>query len=325
MAREVIFGQVLEQLMKERYRRNRAALADILHMSPSSLSQYVRGRATPSLEVLVHLAEIFDVSLDYLVLGQERTASSPELGYLTAHLEAHMRNVEERNATMHDLVSRIAAQASTQLAELVRSVAEKLVSENSHIAGTLTPHEVAALERCDAHTRIVMPDLSTEVLVLQQEGVEDTAAPGFFARVIVENLLEGGCYEYIVPQRARLRHMGNLLRQEVIRLSKLDPAIVDRRLQIRYAFHGCIPGFVIHHLVLERLHQRAGHLRERIARFIYPDPNNDTMGYLATITPASPSSQHYSLLTKEDVPHVMEEFDLLKQTHCHRKVTVPVE
>lgn len=80
MAREVAFGQILELLMKERYRRNRAALAEILHMSPSSLSQYVRGRATPSLEVLVHLAEHFDVSLDYLVLDQERTASPPERG-----------------------------------------------------------------------------------------------------------------------------------------------------------------------------------------------------------------------------------------------------
>jgi hypothetical protein len=234
-----------------------------------------------------------------------------------------MRNVEAQNAALHDLVVRIDAQAGTRLAELIHSTAEKLVSESSHIAGTLTSHEVAILERCDAHTSIVMPDLSTEVLVLQREGLEDAAAPGFFAPVIVENLLEGGCYEYIAPQRAHLHHMGTLLRQEVIRLSKLDPTAVDRRLRIRYAPHGCIPGFVIHHLVLERLHQRAGHLVEQVMRFIYPDPKNDAMGYLATITPASPSSQYYSLLTKEDVPYIRDEFAILNQRSTRRRDKMP--
>lgn len=313
MTQEIVFGQILEQLMNERYRRNRATLAEAAHLSPSSLSQYVRGRAVPSLDVLVHLAEILEVSLDYLVLGRQRTAPLPELGYLTGHLESHMRNLEEHNATLHDLVTRIGVQAGAQLAALVRSAAENLVSECSNIAGTLTPLEVAALERCDAHTMVVMPDLSTEVLVLQQEGLEDTPAPGFFAHVIVENLLEGSRYEYISPQRAGLRHMGNLLRQEVIRLSELAPVVVDRRLQIRYAPHGCIPGFVIHHLAMERLHQRAGHLVEQVMRFVYPDQENERMGYLATVTPASPSSQSFSLMAKEDVPYVIEEFRILRR------------
>lgn len=317
-----MFAHVLKQLVEERYKRNRAGLAEQLHISPSAISQYVCGRATPSVDVLVHLAEILDVSLDYLVLGQERTAPPPELGYLAGHLESHMRKLEHQNATLCDLVTRISAQTGAQLAALIRSAAEKLVYECSNVAGTLTPLEVATLERCDTYTMVVMADLSNEILVLPQEGLEDTAAPGFFAQVIVKNLLDGGRYEYIAPQKASLRRVGSLLRQEVIRLSELDPAIVDRRLQIRYASHGCIPGFVIHHSVMERIHQRAGHLVEQVMRFVYPDPENEKMGYIATVTPASPSSQNYSLMAKEDVPDVIEEFRVLRRNATREAATV---
>jgi predicted transcriptional regulator len=45
MMQSIKFAEVLKQLVVEKYRRNRAALAKEVHISPSAISQYVRGRA----------------------------------------------------------------------------------------------------------------------------------------------------------------------------------------------------------------------------------------------------------------------------------------
>ena len=46
-------------------------LAQKLFVSRQSISKYENGEATPDVEKLVQMAEIFGVSLDYLVLGKE--------------------------------------------------------------------------------------------------------------------------------------------------------------------------------------------------------------------------------------------------------------
>lgn len=310
------FAEVLRQLVVEKYRRNRAALAKEVHISPSAISQYVRGRATPGLEVLVHLAEILDVSLDYLVLGRQLDIQ-PELGYVTGRMEAHIRNAHVQAEALYNLTARIGNQAGArlgeQLATLVRSVAQELVEDGISLAGTLSPDDVVTIESCDTHATIVSSDLSSEILVLEQEGDREATAMGFFAQVLIENIMAGSHYEYIVPNRASLRHAGNLLRQEIIRLSNLDPATVDRRLQITYVPNACVPGFVVHHVVIDKLRRRAPHLLEQISGFICPDPGNKKIGYLAIVTPASPSYHRYCLIAQDDIPHVMNELRIIRQ------------
>jgi transcriptional regulator with XRE-family HTH domain len=116
---EVKFAQVLEELLTERYRRNRAALAQAAHVSPSALSQYVRGKATPSLEVLVHLAGALEVSIDYLVFGRDQQSSAPE-GYLSSQLEAGIRRAQTDAAALHDLVARV----GIRLAQHIKAAAQ---------------------------------------------------------------------------------------------------------------------------------------------------------------------------------------------------------
>ncbi len=317
MPQKITFAHMLQQLMTERYRRNRAALAEAAHISPSALSQYVRGKATPSLDVLAHLADALDVSLDYLVFGQERIAPPPELGYLTGHIEAHVRGAQVQAEALHDLIARIGAQASAQMPALVRSVAQALIADGASLAGTLSPEEIVAIERCDVSTTIVTSDLSNEILVLEQEGNEDAAAPGFFAQVVTENIAAGNHYEYLVPHRPNMRHAGSLLREQLARLSRLEPSTLDRRFRIAYVPNACVPGFVVHHVVMERLLQRAAHLEEQIARFVYPDPDNKKLGLLAIVTPASPSYQRYCLVDRQDIPYLMDEI------HAMRKGAIP--
>lgn len=49
---------------------SQAALATILHVSPSTVGMYEQGRRTPNYAILITLSKEFHVSIDYLLTGQ---------------------------------------------------------------------------------------------------------------------------------------------------------------------------------------------------------------------------------------------------------------
>jgi transcriptional regulator with XRE-family HTH domain len=310
MANEIVFAQVLGQLMEDKYRRNRAKLADKAHISPSALSQYVRGRATPSLDVLVALADALDVSLEYLVFGNERATAPPELGFLAAHLESHIRASQARLGALHDLTARIGA----RLEESIQAAAKEILTEAATLAGMITPADVFKLERCSNRVTVVTSDLSQEVLILQHSGEEDVAAPSIFAHIVAENIREGSTYEYIVPQGAAWSQAGGMLSQEVIRVGELEPDRVDRQLQIFYVPNSCTPGYVVQHLWIEKLQRRAPGIFERVERFIYTDPKNPELGYLAYIELANFNFQHFALINSRELPRMLDDLSRVRKS-----------
>ena len=46
-------------------------LANKLNIGPSAIGMYEQGRRTPSVDLLIDMANLFDVSLDYLITGME--------------------------------------------------------------------------------------------------------------------------------------------------------------------------------------------------------------------------------------------------------------
>lgn len=69
------FRNILKQLRDEK-NISSYKLADILHVSRSSISNYETGIRTPSYELLVEIANFFNVSIDYLLgrTNDRRTA-----------------------------------------------------------------------------------------------------------------------------------------------------------------------------------------------------------------------------------------------------------
>lgn len=49
---------------------SQAQLAKVLKVSPSAVGMYEQGRREPSVETLAAMAQLFSVSVDYLVTGQ---------------------------------------------------------------------------------------------------------------------------------------------------------------------------------------------------------------------------------------------------------------
>ena len=52
---------------------SQAELAGRLHVSSSAIGMYEQGRREPSVDTLIALAQVFGVSLDYLLSGQPDT------------------------------------------------------------------------------------------------------------------------------------------------------------------------------------------------------------------------------------------------------------
>lgn len=66
-----MLGSRIAAIRKEN-NMSQTQLAGRLRVSPSAVGMYEQGRRVPDLDTLVRLAQVFDVSLDYLITGKER-------------------------------------------------------------------------------------------------------------------------------------------------------------------------------------------------------------------------------------------------------------
>ncbi|MDU0330509.1 helix-turn-helix transcriptional regulator [Paenibacillus sp. 3LSP] len=67
------FGERLTSL-RQKHKMSQEALAEKLKVSKSSIGMYERGQREPSHETLLLIADLFDVSLDYLMGRDKGTA-----------------------------------------------------------------------------------------------------------------------------------------------------------------------------------------------------------------------------------------------------------
>lgn len=71
------FPEIL-RMLREKRGYSQKQLADVLHVSKNSVSHYELGGCMPGIDVLVGIADVFDVSLDYL-LGRSKANLSKRL------------------------------------------------------------------------------------------------------------------------------------------------------------------------------------------------------------------------------------------------------
>ena len=64
--------------LRKRAGMSQLELAKKLNTSPSAIGMYEQGRRTPSVDLLIDIANLFGVSLDYLIPGKEYTGSAAD-------------------------------------------------------------------------------------------------------------------------------------------------------------------------------------------------------------------------------------------------------
>ena len=62
--------------LRRKSEMSQSQLATKLNISPSAIGMYEQGRRIPALDILMQMAKLFNVSLDYLITGKEFRQSS---------------------------------------------------------------------------------------------------------------------------------------------------------------------------------------------------------------------------------------------------------
>ncbi|MDE5756205.1 MAG: helix-turn-helix domain-containing protein [Clostridia bacterium] len=86
------FGERLYQLRKQKY-ISQEELADTLNLSRQSISKWELDQTYPDIDNLVRLAEYFEVSVDYLVTGEDK-----EIAEQQDDEQSNQKNANEQNS-----------------------------------------------------------------------------------------------------------------------------------------------------------------------------------------------------------------------------------
>ncbi len=114
------FPEIL-RMLREKQGYSQKQLADVLHVSKNSVSHYELGGCMPSIEVIESIADVFDVSIDYL-LGRSSANLSKRL--LEKPIDKNMTA-----GNMLDSILRLDKEHRSDLLKLLRYI-EK--DNNSH-------------------------------------------------------------------------------------------------------------------------------------------------------------------------------------------------
>lgn len=163
------------------FKHNRKPVWEALGVTSAAVSQYLQGQARPRWETLIDLAEFFDVSLDYLILGTE--SSRPVVGEnrsIARYVDMTLANIQSRNDAKTWLMARI----GDALVERVEEAADVAVSRVSALTGVVTDEDTMVLESFSRETCLLLTYLDYNVIDVEP----NTAVAGRFAGIVAANL-----------------------------------------------------------------------------------------------------------------------------------------
>ncbi|MEU7138134.1 helix-turn-helix transcriptional regulator [Nocardia sp. NPDC046473] len=278
--REVKLAATLKHLVDEgEYRGNRRLVCTELGITSAALSQYINGQTQPSLEKLVAIADLFKVSLDFLMFGED-TVTGPsgvlEYGPLARYLEAGLSSVRDDIAAQSAFVAKIGTIMTDQIAAAARTAAKRPAT----FYGMLDQEQALELERFSEASIVVTLALDDAVEV--SGAIEQGVTAGNFLAVVAENISRGRTYHFVLspdmPDReVRVQqYRALLLRQD------LDEKDLER-CKFSVASDTLYVGFNFFKLDVESLRQQSPVLYQYVKPYIGSD---DRIGYIEP--PSSP-------------------------------------
>lgn len=187
----------MAKLLNEKHNGyTREKLANDLGITPGMVSQYTTSKSQPTVERLAQIANLLDVSLDFLVFNFSRGEgwgqdSRTAIRYIDVAISELRTQALQETA----FVGRIAA----SLGRVVQEHAQKVAEDVKHAAqGTILDDETLIIEQYSTQTNILSTDLQYDILDSDEfeEGVE-----GRFLPVVAECLQRGAKYQFLLPDR----------------------------------------------------------------------------------------------------------------------------
>lgn len=199
--REVKLHETLDRLIREAgFTGNRKKIADRLKISEARLSQYLRNGNKPSFGNLLAIAEYFNVSLDYLVYGDETVKPHPiDYEPIYLHTEQALAELSLKRDAQVWAVGRIVQVLVDQVEGAANSVLANAAGEASNglslHPGMLLYKDITTIEMCSSEVLVLSTTLQHDVKIAP----DGTLLPGNFLRIVAKNLGRTCRYRYLLP------------------------------------------------------------------------------------------------------------------------------
>lgn len=296
-------AEVLTSLLQDEPKDVRKKVCETLGVSSAAISNYCIGRNLPTLDKAVLLADLFDVSLDFLVRGKSwdggQTESSPNFYYI----ERVISKLEERTEEHTWLVGRIAHCLSKQVNQIAR---ENLKEINKLYHLGVSEQEVMEIEMCSSKCDIITTNLADDIHV-----TDDGFNAGRFCKVLTENIKNGCHYRFLLPQNLVMDRIENKSSKDAIEsyrrilIEEANRELVMKGTEFGISQHPIINGCVIYELRQEIFSKKFPILFERVKDSIFD-------GWIGiTTAPAATSIEANILMDRSHLKAAKESFETM--------------
>ncbi|MFE3194809.1 helix-turn-helix domain-containing protein [Nocardia sp. NPDC059240] len=267
--REIKLAETLKHLIEAGdYSGNRKQLSIDLGITTAALSQYLKGQNNPSVDKLVAIADLFGVSLDYLMFGEDSVAGASgtlDYGPIARYMEASLASARADAAVQSAFVAKIGAILAQRIGVAAQDAAKRPLT----FAGMLDHYQALELEQFSEESRIAAMDLA-EDLVTVEGGIEQGVAAGNFFDIVAQNLARGRHYRFVLspemPRRAYyVEQFRTLLEQYGLSSSEID------RCSFSVAVQGFYAGFCLFRLDVAQLRKQSPILYQYVEEYIGSD------------------------------------------------------
>ncbi len=265
LASGIRFQEVLRSLIEQSpHRKNRSPIWRALNISSAALSQYLSGEARPRLEVLVDLANFFDVSLDHLVLEKHRASDSQD-GRISVdqQMDRAIREMREKLGCQTWTTVRVAE----ALVEKIQEEAERVTSQKGNVVGLLSDDEMLILERHSLNTVVIARNLQYDLVVSDGKIVARQ-----FSEVVASNLMSPAPrpYRFLLEGSPKWTHAVSQFREILQRQFGVSSERLEN-CHFRTTSMKLFGGMTYYTLDMERLQRERPLLAFALEPFLTPD------------------------------------------------------
>ncbi|MFC7188409.1 helix-turn-helix domain-containing protein [Halocatena marina] len=296
---EVKIEEKLAELLAVTDRSN-AEIADEVGISPSSLTHYRLGQSRPSLDNLIKLSDVFGVSLDYLVFGNDHGGEEMNVDPIIRYVDHSLQDIQVRTAEHTSLVARVGQHISKNLDNEI----DEFLSQSSqhHHSGAISDTETLSLEQHSQRTKLALRNFDYNLL----DTTCDT--PGRFFMTVANNLSQGRKYQYLLPKDANDDWSSTIQDFKLLLKEQTSKNVVARsNCSFRVTDAPIVVGFGLYQLREREFKKNNEMLYDFLTEQDYIDPT----GRFGYVGPPSMSGRRDAIMDNQYLSSAWETFDRL--------------
>ena len=161
---------ILERLYQLMHQRgvNAKQVSETLHLSNSAFTDWKKGKANPGVDALTKLADYFDVTLDYLILGKESAPAGETVPPASEHADHSV--LDSSSFLNHDLYIKFLRLPPEHQGKVMAYIDGMLaVLPVSHAQAPDIRQETSDIQPESSGIRLETPDIRVETPDVQPE------------------------------------------------------------------------------------------------------------------------------------------------------------